>query len=236
MSMEQVIPVARQLLGIEIDDTHRDWWLWEHSERVMHLCEKVAALPEADAGEIDLTALQAAALFHDAGWIIDLQQARYERWQLLTRPTNDIQRELGAGMLAEEIGHLLPTPTVRRAGEIIRKCNDRRTDLVEARILAESEALDEVGATYFIRQYRQYQAEGRPLQQLVDSWDRQREYKYWDVRINDGFRYDTTRRLARERIAAIDAFIGALGVHLRADDLSADASHLSDVPPTPTTT
>jgi hypothetical protein len=96
----------------------------------------------------------------------------------------------------------------------------RGTALLEARILAEAEALDEVGILYVLRQFRQYQAEGRPLQQLVDSWQRQKEYHYWEVRLNDGFRYPTTRDLARRRLEAVDAVMAALARDLHGNDLA----------------
>ncbi len=219
MQMERMIPLARQLLTIPIDDRRSDLWLWEHSERVMRVVPMVAALPEVSRQTADLTALAVAALFHDAGWVVEYQQRRFERWLLLSRPTNDIQRELGAAMLQEEAGHLLPGPTLRLASDAIRQCNNRKTDLLEARVLAEAEALDEVGPLYVLRQFRQYQGEGRPLQQLVDTWQRQKEYRYWEVRLSDGFRYEATRDLARRRLEAIDTFMTALRRDLHGDDL-----------------
>ncbi len=219
MYLERLIPLAKQLLTVAIDERHQDYWLWEHTERVMHLTQSMAGLPELGRQVPDRNALAAAALFHDAGWVTEYQQQRWPTWQLLTRPTSDIQRELGAAMLQEEAGHLLPGPTLRLAAEAIREANNRRTELLEARVLAEAEALDEVGTLYVLRQFRQYQAEGRPLQQLVDSWQRQKEYRYWELRLQDGFRYDATRALARRRLEAVDAFMIALKRDLHGDDL-----------------
>ena len=235
MQIDRVMPLAKQLLVVPIGDNRRDLWLWEHSERVMHLTQKVARLPEVGGEKVDQTALAAAALFHDAGWMLEFQQGRFERWQLLTRPTNDLQRELSAAMLQEEAGPLLSGPTARLAGEAIRQCNNRNTTLLEARILAEAEALDEMGVLYVLRQFRQYQAEGRPLQQLVDSWQRQKEYRYWEVRLNDGFRYQSTRELARRRLEAVDAVMHALARDLHGDDVTQvlaqlGAAPLSDAP------
>ena len=220
MQIDRIVPLARQLLVLPVDDTHRDTWLWEHAERVMHLTQLVARLPEFGGEKADLTALAAAALFHDAGWVLEFHQGRFERWQLLTRPTNDLQRELGAAMLQEEAGQLLGGPTARLAGDAIRQCNDRKTKLLEARILAEAEALDEVGVTYVLRQFRLYQAEGRPLQQLAETWQRQKEYRYWEVRLTEGFRCESTRALARRRLEAVDAFMTALARDLRGEDVA----------------
>ena len=219
MQTERIVPLARQLLTLSIDEDRNDLWLWEHSERVMHLAQLIATLPEAAQHQADSTALAAAALFHDAGWKVEYDQRRLEPWQLLTRPTNDIQRELGAAMLLETVGHLLPATTARLAADAIRQCNHRNSDLPEARILAEAEALDEVGVLYVLRQFRQYQAEGRPLEQLVNSWQRQKEYDYWEARLDAGFRYDATRALARRRLAAVDSFMAALRQSLQGEDL-----------------
>lgn len=219
MQIERVVPIARRLLAIEIDETTSDLWLWEHSERVMHLAQHIADLPEVKGDDIDRDALAVAALFHDAGWIVEFEQNRWQRWQLVSRPTNDIQRELGAAMLTEEVGDLLASPTARIAADAIRQCNDRTTSLLEAAVLAEAEALDEMGTLYLLRQFRQYQAEGRPVQQLVESWLRQKEYSFWELRLNDGFRYETTRRLARDRLVAVDAFIQALQHQVGGADL-----------------
>lgn len=219
MQIERVILLAKQLLVIPMDETSSDLWLWEHSERVMRLAHFIAGLPEVHGQAADLTALGAAALFHDAGWTLEYHQGRWKRWQLLARPTNDIQRELGAAMLQEEAGTLIPAPTAHLAGDAIRHCNDRTTPLLEARILAEAEALDEIGVMYVLRQFRQYQAEGRLLQQLVNTWQRQKEYHYWELRLNEGFHYESTRTLARRRLEAVDAFMTALARDLLGDDV-----------------
>ncbi len=221
LALEHMLQRARQLLVLPIDEQHQDPWLWEHSERVMRLAQMLGNLPQPGGRPPDATALVAAALFHDAGWVLEHRQGRYERWQLLTRPTNDLQRELAAAVLLEEIGPLLPGQTVRLASAAIRQCNDRRTTLLEARLLADADALDEMGMMYVLRQFRQYQAEGRALQQLVDTWRRHKEYRYWEVRLADGFHLDATRELARRRLTAIDAFMTALQSDLGGEDLAA---------------
>ena len=219
MQLERLLSLAQQHLVVTIDETRDDLWLWEHAQRVLHLAQGIAAIPDLAAESIDEAAIAAGALFHDAGWITEYEQGRWKRWQLLGRPTNDIQRELGAALLQEEAGALLPAGSLRRAADAIRQCNDRKTALIEARIVAEAEALDEMGAMYLLRHFRQYQAEGRPLQQLVDTWQRQKEYRFWDLRLQDGFYWDTTRALARDRLDAVDTFMSALARDLHGEDV-----------------
>jgi len=219
MQIERLLLPAKHLLMLPIDEATSDPWLWEHGERVLRLAQMIAMLPALQAASADLTALAAAALFHDAGWVVEFQQGRWKRWQILGRPTNDIQRELGAALLQEHVGPLLPGATMRLACDAIRQCNDRSTTLLEARLLAEAEALDEVGTMYVLHQFRQYQAEGRPLQQLANGWQRQKEYKYWELRLSEGFRYEATRELARRRLEAVDAFVTAFTRDLHGNDV-----------------
>ncbi|MGD8451292.1 MAG: hypothetical protein PVJ57_05685 [Phycisphaerae bacterium] len=218
--LERVIPIARHLLTIRVDEERKDLWLWERAERVFHSSRLLSRIPEVTGQQIDLVALGAAALFHCAAWASQFAQGRVDRWQILARPTNDIQRELGAALLAEHVGHLLPPKTARLAADAIRQCNDHHTPLIEAQILAEAENLDEMGTLYVLRQFRQYQADGHPLKQITASWQRQREYRYWEVRVSSGLRFETTRRLARARLQAVDAFMEALAGDLGNADVA----------------
>lgn len=221
MQLEQVIPQAKELLTLEREPGEgKDLWLWEHSERVLRLVQLVAGIPELEGQPIDLTALGLAALFHDAGWAVQVRQGRVGVGQVLGRPTNDIQRELGAGMLQEYFGSQLSGKSVRTATQAIREQAERATELIEAQILSEANNLDEVGTMHVLHQFRQYQVEGRPLEQLVMSWQRQQEYKYWEVRLNDGFRFESTKHLAKGRLERLESFMQAFGEELRAADVA----------------
>lgn len=179
----------------------------------------VAVLPEFGASEVDVEALYCAALFHDGGWIVQLEQGRISAAQVLSRPTNEVQRELGAGLLVEKLGHLLPGPTLATAERAIRFCNLRDGAPVEARILSEAESLDEIGAMYVARALRQSALDGRSIEQLVTAWNRQQEYKFWESRIKESFRVETVRQLARVRLAAVDRFMAALAAEQNMSDI-----------------
>ena len=101
---------------------------------------------------------------------------------------------------------------LRVAGDAIRQCSDRETTLPEARVLADADNLDDVGVLYVLRQFRQHQADGRSLEQLITSWSRQQEYRYWDARLNDGFHFERDARAGRSvASAAVEQFMSALG-------------------------
>jgi hypothetical protein len=216
------VAAAKDLLVLRGDGPSVDLWLWEHAERVMRLAQMLALLPEVrEIGDEqpDQTAVAVAALFADAGWAVQVRQGEIKRWQVLSRPTNDIQRELGVGALQDHAAQLLPADTVELAIRAIRECNDRYTKVPAARALSEAENLDEIGVMYVLRQFRQYQAEGRPLEQLVLSWRRQLEFRFWDARINNCLRWEASRHIARERLKAVEQFMSALARDREATDL-----------------
>jgi len=220
--LKATVAAARQFLILPGEGGAQDLWLWEHALRVAHLARMVALLPEVReiGGDApDQMAVTVAALFADAGWAVQVRAGELSHWQVLSRPTNDIQRELGVGALQEQVGRLLPATTVESAVRAIRECNDRYTRVPEARALSEAENLDEIGVVYVLRQFRQFQAEGRPLEQLVVNWGRHLEYRYWDARINDCLRWEATRHAARERLKAVEQFMSMLARDRDAADL-----------------
>ncbi|HPC23773.1 MAG: hypothetical protein KBH81_13975 [Phycisphaerae bacterium] len=216
--LERIKPIAQRLLTLQLESKRRDAWLWERALRVSRLTQLIGHAPELAGRGIDLLAAGAAGLFHCAGWAAQLEQGGVGWWQLLARPTTDIQRELGAALLMEHAGPHLPAKTARLAADAIRQCNRRGAKLIEAQVLAEAESLDDIGAVTVLRQFRQYHAEGRPITQMIATWTRQQEYRYWELRISD-FRFETTRELARARLEALGAYFLALTRELNGTDV-----------------
>lgn len=222
IDLEPVGAAAKELLILPSDGPAGDLWLWEHTRRVTHLAQLLAPLPEVrEIGEDqpDQTAVAVAALFADAGWAVQVRRGEVSHWQVLGRPTNDLQRELSVGALQDHAAALLPVKTMETAARAIREWPDRYTRMPEARALSEAENLDEIGVMYVLRQFRRYQAEGRPLDELVVSWRQLLEYRFWEARINDCLRWETTRHIARERLKAVEQFMSALARDREATDL-----------------
>lgn len=217
--LQRVTALAQKLLTIPAEGDRGDPWLWQHSARVERLARLISLLPEVSSSRLDSEALAVACLFHDAGWVVQFQAGQVDRWQLLVRPTSDIQRELGAVFLREHAGHLVGSPTMDTAAEAIRRCNLREPGMAEAKIIAEAENLDDVGLVHMLRQFRLQQAEGRSLEQLLSVWRRQKEYQYWDARIEDSFHFESIKQLARTRLASMDRFMAALEAEQEAGDL-----------------
>lgn len=210
-----------------------DTVVWEHSSRVGRLVEFVAALPEAASQGVDLAALTAAGLYHDAGWVLQVHMGAVSARDILLRPTSDIQREIAADWLEQQAAGILSPGSIGRAVKMIRQLGDRRTDLLECRILADADNLDNIGPQAIGLMIRKMLAEGRTLADLVAAWDRQEEYQYWQARIKECFHFKAIRGIAQRRYQAMRECMNALRTTVRLEDLvispspTADASAVS---------
>jgi hypothetical protein len=111
-----------------------DLIVWEHSSRVAKLSSAIAALPEVANQPVERQALTTAALYHDAGWVLQVHSGEIKPAELLLRPTNDMQRELAADWIPQRLDKIIGPGVIEQAARIIRHCNNRRTELLEAQI------------------------------------------------------------------------------------------------------
>lgn len=190
--------------------TPSDPVVWEHSLRVARLTEVITAAPEVANRVVDRTALTAAALYHDAGWVLQLRAGQIEPGELLCRRTSEQQREQAADWIADRLDGFLSPGGLRLAARIILGCNDRHTDLLEAQILAEAENLDEIGPQAVWHMVRRQLAEGCTLADMIKSWQRQEQYHYWPAWIKECFRFPSVQALADERLQAMRRFMADL--------------------------
>ncbi len=218
MTLDGVQAVARELLSLVTRDGRVDLWLWEHTQRVHASALAIADWSEVQPLRVNSAALKVAAWFHDAGWALQFRDGRLEPWQVLAKPTSDLQRELAAGLIEDHAGPLITPDITRRAAAAVRDLGNRTSDAPEAVVLAEARTLEDFGVAGFFRLARTYLGEGRSLLQLVDLWQRQQEYDYWNLRLSE-LRYERTRRVARERLPVIREFINRMKVEFEQQDL-----------------
>ena len=160
---------AKDDLCIQVDRGPADTVIWEHVGRVARLAGAIACLPELSADSVDSTALEAAALYHDAGWVVQVQCGQLRPHEIFLRPTSDLLRELGADWATERLAGIVPAGVLNFSARIIRQCNDRQSNLLEARILTEADNLDLIGPQAICLMIRKQRAEGKSLSDLVDA-------------------------------------------------------------------
>lgn len=207
-------------LCLGLSSSPLDKVVWEHSTRVARVAGTIAALPELAQRAIDRRALTAAALYHDAGWVLQFRAGESIPRDLLLRPTCDVQREMAAVWLSERLHGELSDRSLELAANCIRFCNDRQTTLTEAQILAEAENLDEIGPQAIQLMIRRQMADGKTLADMIQLWQRQEEYHYWQARIKDSFRFEPIRRIATQRWQALRRFMLDLAECVNLEDIT----------------
>jgi hypothetical protein len=197
-----------------------DPFLWEHSVRVARAATMIAGLPDVSARPVDGVALTVAALYHDAGWVVQHREGLWHASEILSRATSDLQRELAAAFLEERIGGMLSVRSRETAVVTVRRCGEREAGIPEAQILAEAVALDGIGIMAFWQTVRRCTCEGKGIRSVIDTWKRQKEYHFWEARVADAFRFPCVRDLACRRLQRFAAFMDELERQHAGDDLA----------------
>ena len=206
--LEAIWDQARQDLVVRTEHGEDDLSLWEHSARVARSAQAIAALPEVRDRSPNLAVLLAAALYHDAGWIVRVEAGELSRLEILARQPSSSHRDLGASLLERSLSSLLPEDQLKLAAVTARTLHDRHVDHVEGHVLADADHLEEFGVLALWPGIRRAALDGKGVQTAIDTWHRRQEYQFWTARLNDSFRFDTVREIARRRLAAFERTMG----------------------------
>lgn len=211
-------------LRVQVAGRPADLIVFEHSARVAQMAETITHLPELAERSCDRTALRAAAFYHDAGWVLKVKEGVLDPSEMLLRATPDVYRELAADWTEKRLKGIVPAPSLKLASRAIRELNDRQSRVIESRVLAEADNLDEIGPQAICLMLRKTLAEGKCLHDLLTAWRRQEEYHYWQARISKGLQFETTRQVAETRLAALREYMSTLEIVLQGEDVAARAA------------
>jgi hypothetical protein len=231
MSADAIWNRARTDLVILTEQGDEDPFLWEHSARVANSAQQIAKLSTVQSASPDETAILAAALYHDSGWIVRLKAGEVERREALLRPLSEADREQSAVVLERRLGRLLPPQTLVRAAEAIRTLKDREIESIEGQVVTEADNLDEFGVLSLWTTIRRGTIEGKGVQAVVETWRRRKEYRYWDALLKDSFRFPAVRAVAQTRLEQFDRLMQELETqHDGADVVFPRDSQLAEQP------
>ncbi len=210
---------ARFDLTIETPDRGPDLFIWERAERVARTAIAVTELVGIATSEADQTVVVAAALYQDACWVTQYQEEEITHADILAKPLTTLQRELSGARVRESLADVLSVRRIEAICRAIRAAGERRTSNVAAQVVAEATNLERVGQLALCQMIHRHLQQGRSLRALLETWDRQQEYNFWPARIREGFRFEAVRRIAQQRLEAMESFMASFRCHLRAEDV-----------------
>ena len=68
-------------------------------------------------------------------------------------------------------------------------------------------------------EFRRYVIHGKGVSDVLESWKRKVDYRYWQARLKESYRFDSVRKLAERRFGATEYFMNQLDVEHGARDL-----------------
>ncbi|MCH7814043.1 MAG: HD domain-containing protein [Planctomycetes bacterium] len=220
---------AHEDLILVDEDGHQDVFLWEHTDRVARSAGAIADLPEVPRDKLDLVALSAAALYHDAGWAVQFRSGQVQRHAILGKTTNREQRRLAGELLMKQLHGMIETESLRRARDCIEALNQRDPELYEARVLHDAESFDQIGPLLFWRLMRRQALDGKGVEAAIKDWETRKQYGYWDDQVEQ-FHFDAVRAAARRRLDKMDHLMAELSRQHNGQDLVFDPFDRNSTP------
>lgn len=204
--------MAKQVLVTKTLSGENDNYLWDRAQRLVRNVEHICRLPEITEQNlsVDRFCLTAAAYFCEAGFarFADAQDVS-ARLVLADVSAQDL-RDFSAQIVTEKLAGALGGPKIDKINKIINETGNRWTNMTEAIILSDARSLDDMGAVGIFNEFRRYVVHGKGASDVLQSWKRKIDYRYWDARLKESFRFDSVRNIAQSRFETACGFMDQL--------------------------
>ena len=213
--------IARQVMTVPTLSGAADNWLWDRTQRLLRNVEHICRLPELAQADIpiDRFSLIAATYFCESGF------ARYAdaedtsaRFVLADVSPTDLL-DFSSQIVTDKLSGAISGPKIDKISRIIIESGNRFTDMTEAMVLADAHNLDDMGAVGIYNEFRRYAVHGKGVSDVLQSWQRKIDYRYWEARLKECFRFESVRKLAARRFSVTEYFMNALATENSARDL-----------------
>jgi len=213
--------IARQVMMVPTLAGTTDNWLWDRAQRLVRNVEHICRLPELTEANlpIDRFCLTAATYFSEAGFARYTDAEDTAARLVLADVSGADLRDFSTQIVSDKLSGALAGPKIDKINKIIIESGDRFTDMVEAKILSEARSLDDMGAVGIFNEFRRYVVHGKGASDVLESWKKKVDYRYWQARLKESFRFESVRRLAAQRFSAAEYFINQLTAENSAKDL-----------------
>jgi hypothetical protein len=219
--LDVIRQMAQQALNVPTLAGIKDNWLWDRTLRILRNVEHICRMPElvSQTLSIDRFCLIAATYFSDSGFAhySDAQDVS-ARMVLADISLSDLC-DFSTQVVSDKLAGALAGPRVDKINKIISESSNRFSTLTEAMILSDARNLDDMGAVGLYNEFRRYIIHGKGVSDVLDSWKRKVDYRYWQARLKESFRFESVRKLAEQRFTAAEYFMNQLAVENAAHDL-----------------
>ena len=186
--------------------------LWDRSKRLVRNVGFICGLDDLRRADfqIDRFCLTGAAYFCESG--LTRYQDAEERFSYLAMSNGKSSEmfENSTLVTTDVLRKVLDKARIDKINRIILDSGNRFTSRIESLILSDARNLDDMGAVGVFNELRRQVFAGRGISDAVSSWERKIDYRYWQARLNEGFRFESVRQIAKQRLLAADHFMNQL--------------------------
>jgi hypothetical protein len=199
--------------------------LWDSTERLVRHIEAVRGIAELNDHrglEIDDFCLHCAALFYYAGEAKYLSEKKSGSTLDSYIPPWEMEYivELSGDVVSKNLGKILDSSQIMKVSQIIAESRGHFSEVIESMIISDARNLDDIGAIGLFKEFRKYAFEGKGVAEAVTGWKRKQDYRYWQARLREGFRFESVRKIAEKRLAAAELFMSEMGTEHMAEDVA----------------
>lgn len=219
--MDVIRQLAQQALTVPTPAGTSESWLWDRTLRIVRNVEHICRIPELTDknAAVDQFCLIAAAYFADAGFAHYADAEDISVRRALADVSQTDHRDFSTQVAADKLAAALAGPRIDKICKIIIESSNRFTTMTEAMILSDARNLEDIGAVGLFSEFGRYALCGKGVSDMLESWKRKVDYRYWQARLKESYHFESIRRLAERRFRATEYFMNQLDSEHNARDL-----------------
>ena len=221
--LDRVKNIAKEVLIISASVNTIDYFFWDRGQRLVHNTELICNLPElADYGfQIDYFCLYSAAYFCYAGLArqFGAEKTGAKPAFPATNGNGNNMLDSSTEIVEQTLGAYIDGDRISKINLIITESGSHSTTMPEAMILSDSRNLDDMGIIGIVDEFRRSVSNSKSIFNALQTWQRKIDYRYWEARLEDGFRFKSVRKIAEQRLKNAEHFMNQLKTETQAQDL-----------------
>jgi hypothetical protein len=219
--IEIIKGLAKEVLTASKDSVGLGSFLWERTQRLARNVEHICDLSEITQSgiEVDRYCLLCATCFSETGFAGIPAKKKAPINYPFFKSNSDGVLESCREIIDSELGSLLSKGQIAKIKKILTESCERSTAMTEALILSDARNLEDMGAVGIFHELRRFMSQGKNINDVLLHWRKQTDYRYWQARLKDSFRFEGVRKLAEQRLTTAEQFMNQLQTETEASDL-----------------
>lgn len=212
--IDTIRQLAEQVLLTPSQSRQTNTWLWDRTRRIVRNVATICRLPEISEANIaiDMFCLHSAAWFADSGFTNYVSDETFEPNLVLSDINTGDLAEFSAQIVSEHLSDVIDKQRIDKINRIILESNNRFCEMNEAMILSDARNLDDIGLVGLFNYFCACGVHSKGVTDALQTWKKKVDYRYWQARLREGFRFESVRSIASARFEQAERFMHQLEI------------------------